>query len=275
VADRVGLKLADFVVTEAGFGSDLGLEKFCHIVCRYGDLRPSAAVLVATVRAIKAHGGVPEGPALAVEDTDALKRGAENLAAHVEIVQSFGIPCVVSVNRFSTDTQAELSLLNDLAGGVGAEQIVINDGFERGGEGAEELAEAVVDATRRSNRFAPVNPPGLPIRDQIERIATRIYGADGVEFLPEADRKLAVLKERGMDTLPVCMAKTHMSLSHDPAQRGRPRGFRLPVRNLLPSVGAGFVVALCGDIMLMPGLGRDPAFHRIDIDERGRTVGLY
>jgi formyltetrahydrofolate synthetase len=275
VADRIGLGLADIVVTEAGFGSDLGLEKFCHIVCRYGDLRPSAAVLVATVRAVKAHGGVRYGPALGEPDTDALKLGAENLAAHVEIVQAFGIPCVVSINRFSTDSDEELSLLRELAGEVGAEQVVINEGFEKGGAGAEELAEAVVDACGRPNGFAPINPPGLSIRDQIERIAQRVYGADGAEFLPEAERRLAVLKERDLDTLPVCMAKTHMSLSHDPAQRGRPRGFRLPIRNVLPSVGAGFVVALCGDIMLMPGLGREPAFHQVDIDDQGRTVGLF
>ena len=275
VADRIGLKLADFVVTEAGFGSDLGLEKFCHIVCRYGGLRPSAAVLVATVRAIKAHGGIPDGPALAVPDTGALKLGAENLAAHVGIVQAFGIPCVVSINRFSTDTEEEISLLQTLAEEVGAEQVVINEGFEKGGEGAEQLAEAVVEACGRPNGFAPINPPGLPLRDQIEHVARRVYGADGVEFLPEAERKLTVLKQRGLDTLPVCMAKTHLSLSHDPAQRGRPRGFRLPIRNLMPSVGAGFVVALCGDIMLMPGLGRNPAFQHVDIDEQGRTIGLF
>jgi formate--tetrahydrofolate ligase len=275
VSDRIGLKLADFVVTEAGFGSDLGLEKFCHIVCRYGGLRPSVAVLVATVRAIKAHGGVPEGPALAVPDTDALKLGAENLAAHVEIVQTFGIPCVVAINRFSSDAESELSLLRALAEEVGAEQVVVNQGFEQGGAGAEELAEAVVEACGRPNGFAPINPPGLPIREQIEQIGRRVYGADGVEFLPEAERKLAVLKQRDLDTLPVCMAKTHLSLSHDPAQRGRPRGFRLPIRNLLPSIGAGFVVALCGDIMLMPGLGGDPALHHVDIDDQGRTIGLF
>jgi formyltetrahydrofolate synthetase len=275
VADRIGLKLADFVVTEAGFGSDLGLEKFCHIVCRYGDLRPSAAVLVATVRAVKAHGGIPDGPALAVPDTGALKLGAENLAAHVGIVQAFGIPCVVSINRFSTDSEEEISLLQRLAEEVGAEQVVINEGFEKGGAGAQQLAEAVVEACGRPNGFAPINPPGLSIGDQIQHIARRVYGADGVEFLPEAERKLGVLKQRGLDTLPVCMAKTHLSLSHDPAQRGRPRGFRLPIRNLMPSVGAGFVVALCGDIMLMPGLGRRPAFQQVDIDEQGRTVGLF
>jgi formate--tetrahydrofolate ligase len=275
LADRIGLKLADVVVTEAGFGSDLGLEKFCHIVCRYGDLRPSAAVLVATVRAIKAHGGVPEGPALADEDLDALKRGADNLAAHIEIVRAFGIPCVVAINRFSTDTEAELAALGELAGGAGAEGVVVNEGFERGGDGAVALAEAVVEATERPNGFAPINPPGLPLPEQIESIATRIYGADGVEFFPEAVRKLAILERRGLDRLPVCMAKTHMSLSHDAAQRGRPRGFRLPVRNLLPSVGAGFVVALCGDIMLMPGLGRRPAFQDVDVDDEGTTVGLF
>ena len=275
VADRIALKLANFVITEAGFGSDLGLEKFCHIVCRYGDLRPSAAVLVATVRAIKAHGGVAEGPGLATPDTDALKRGADNLAAHVEIVQAFGIPCVVSINRFSTDTEPEVSLLRELAVEVGAEQVVVNEGFEKGGAGAVELAEAVVDAIGRPNGFAPINRPGLPIKEQIQRIATLLYGADSVELLPEAERKLAILTDRGLGTLPVCMAKTHMSLSHDPVQKGRPRGFRLPIRNVFACVGAGFVVALCGDIMLMPGLGREPAFMRVDIDDQGRTVGLF
>jgi len=275
IADRMGLKLADYVVTEAGFGSDLGLEKFCHIVCRYGELRPAAAVLVATVRAIKSHGGVPDGPALQAEDTDALKRGIENLEAHLDIVRAFGIPAVVAVNRFPTDTERELSLLRDLAVEAGAERAVVNEGFLRGGDGATELAEAVIGATGSDGAYAPVNPPGLTIREQIERIAVRLYGADGVELSPVAAKSLARLDARGLGELPVCMAKTHLSISHDPTQRGRPRGFRLPIRDMYASVGAGFVVVLCGDIMLMPGLGREPAFVHVDIDQDGRTVGLF
>jgi formate--tetrahydrofolate ligase len=275
ISDRIALKLADYVVSEAGFGSDLGFEKFCHIVCRYGDLKPSAALLVATVRALKMHGGLSESQATAEHDPDSLKRGIENLSAHIDIVKAFGIPCVIGVNRFPTDADDEIELLRDLALGLGADEVAMNDGFSKGGEGATELAEAVVRATSKPSDFEPVNPPGLPLEQQIERIATRLYGAEGVEFSPEALRKLAKLRERGLGELPVCMAKTHLSISHDPAQKGRPRGFRLPVRDVFASVGAGFVVALCGDIMLMPGLGREPAFMKVDIDESGRTVGLF
>jgi formate--tetrahydrofolate ligase len=232
-------------------------------------------VIVATVRALKSHGGVTDGPDLQKEDLPALELGAQNLAAHVDIVRAFGIPSVVAINRFSADTDEEVSLLCRLALEVGAEAVVVNDGFEKGGEGAVDLAQAVIDACDRPNSYAPLNPPGMSIKDQIERIATRLYGADGVEFQPAANRKLALLDQRGIGDLPVCMAKTHMSLSHDPAQKGRPTGYRLPIRDLLPSFGAGFVVALCGEIMLMPGLGRNPAFTRVDIDEHGRTTGLF
>jgi formyltetrahydrofolate synthetase len=275
ISDRIALKLADYVVSEAGFGSDLGFEKFCHIVCRYGGLKPSAALLVATVRALKMHGGLSEGQATAQHDLESLKRGIENLSAHIDIVKAFGIPCVIGVNRFPTDADDEIELLRDLALGLGADEVAMNDGFSRGGEGATELAEAVVRATSTPSDFEPVNAPGLPLEQQVERIATRLYGAEGVEFSPEALRKIAKLRERGLGQLPVCMAKTHLSISHDPAQKGRPRGFRLPVRDVFASVGAGFVVALCGDIMLMPGLGREPAFMKVDIEESGRTVGLF
>jgi formate--tetrahydrofolate ligase len=275
IADRVGLKLADYVVTEAGFGSDLGLEKFCHIVCRYGGFRPASAVLVATVRAIKSHGGVPDGPALIAENVDALKRGVENLEGHLDVVRAFGIPAVVSINRFPADTDGELSLLRELALDAGAERAVVNEGFLQGGEGATELAEAVIDASQQESSYAPVNPPGLPLLKQIERIATGLYGAAAVELSPVARKSLEKLTARGLGELPVCMAKTHLSISHDPTQRGRPRGYRLPVRDLYASVGAGFVVALCGDIMLMPGLGREPAFANVDLDEHGNTVGLF
>jgi formate--tetrahydrofolate ligase len=275
IADRIGLKLGDLVITEAGFGSELGLEKFCHILCRYGAIRPSAAVLVATVRALKTHGGVRDGPELAEPNAGALRQGVENLAAHLDVVRAFGLPCVISVNRFPSDTDEEITMLRDLAGELGPDAVAVNEGFTKGGAGAAELAEAVVEATESPDRFAPVNAPGLPVTEQIERIATRLYGAEGVEYLPEARRKLDRLTTQGLADLPVCMAKTHLSLSHDPYQKGRPRGFRLPIRDILPSVGAGFLVALCGDIMLMPGLGEHPAFTRVDTDDRGETTGLF
>jgi formate--tetrahydrofolate ligase len=273
LADQIALKLADVVVTEAGFGADLGLEKFAHIVARYGHLRPAAALVVATVRALKSHGGVPLAK-LGAEDLDALKRGAENLAAHVDIVKAFGMRAVVGVNRFPTDTDRELDLVTQLAKEFGADAAVVNDGFTHGGEGAVELAEAVLGVTQNGSHFAPLYPPDAPIREQIQTLARRVYGAADVEFLPECQKRIDWLTERGMGTLPVCMSKTHLSLSHDPALKGRPRGFTLPVRNVYPSAGAGFVVALAGDIQLMPGLGKEPAYTRIDIEPSGHITGL-
>jgi formate--tetrahydrofolate ligase len=273
VASRLALKLGDVVVTEGGFGSDLGFEKFCHIVARYGGIRPSAVVVVATARALKVHGGLPESMCEEV-DLDALKRGAENLAAHIDIVRSFGLPAVVAINVFPSDTDRELEELGRMALEMGARGAVLNHGFARGGPGAEELAGAVMSALQEPSSFRPLNPPDRPIREQIETLATELYGADGIDLSPAAERDLARLRETGMDRLPVCMAKTHLSLSHDPALKGRPLGFRLPVRQLIPSAGAGFVVALTGDILRMPGLGRDSAYARIDVDQDGRTVGL-
>jgi len=273
LADQIALKLADVVVTEAGFGADLGLEKFAHIVARYGHLRPTAALVVATVRALKSHGGLPQAK-LGNEDLDALKRGAENLAAHIDIVKAFGMRSVVGVNRFPTDTERELKLLIELAQEFGADAAVVNDGFAHGGEGAIELAEAMLGAMENGSHFAPLYPPDTPIREQIQTLARRVYGAADVEFLPECQKRIDWLTERGMGTLPVCMSKTHLSLSHDPALKGRPRGFTLPIRNVYPSAGAGFVVALAGDIQLMPGLGKESAYTRIDIDPSRRITGL-
>ncbi len=273
LADQIAMKLADIVVTEAGFGSDLGLEKFCHIVARYGHLRPSAAMVVATVRALKSHGGVPL-TRLGSEDLEALRRGAENLAAHIDIVKAFGLRSVVAVNRFPTDSNRELKLLTDLALQYGADAAVVNDGFSHGGEGTVELAEAVLKATREASNFAPLNTDKTPIREQIQTLARRVYGAAEVQFLPECEKRIDWLTERGMGTMPVCMSKTHLSLSHDPSLKGRPRGFTMPIRNVYPSAGAGFVVALAGDIQLMPGLGKEPAFMRIDIDKEGVIHGL-
>jgi formyltetrahydrofolate synthetase len=274
IQDRIALKLADYVVTEAGFASDLGFQKFCDIVCRLGGFAPSAGVLVTTVRATKSHGGVAFD-ALGNEDLEALRRGMDNLAAHVGILREYGLPCVVSINNFPTDTEAEISLVRELAVEAGAETVVVNRGFAEGGAGAIELAEAVLAATERPNTFHQLTPEGTSIRDQVETIATRLYGADGVEYQPAALKDIARLTDLGLGTVPVCMAKTHLSLSHDPLLVNRPRGWKLPVRGVVPSAGAGFVVVLCGDMQRMPGLGRTPNFTGVDIDERGRTVGLF
>ncbi|HKZ75575.1 MAG TPA: formate--tetrahydrofolate ligase, partial [Actinomycetota bacterium] len=234
----------------------------------------SAAVLVTTVRALKSHGGM-RFEDLAAEDLDALRAGSGNLAAHIDVVKAYGLPCVVSINRFPTDTPAELEVIDELAAKAGAERVVLNDGFARGGDGALELAEAVVEACDRPSSFSQLSPPGTPISSQIETIAARLYGADGVDYLPQAEKDIARMEALGFGEYPVCMAKTHLSLSHDPAMLNRPKGWRLPVRGVVPSAGAGFVVALCGDMQRMPGLGRSPAFMNVDIDDDGRTVGLF
>ena len=274
IQDRIALKLADYVVTEGGFAADLGLQKFCDIVCRLGGFRPNAVVLVTTVRAMKFHGGVPFEQ-LNDADLDAVRRGSENLAQHIEIVKAYGLPCVVAINRFPSDSDAEIALVDELADQVGARKTVVNDGFSRGGEGAIDLANAVVEAAERPSTFELLTPPGTPIRQQAEAIATRIYGADGVDYLPQAEKDIARMESLGFGEYPVCMAKTHLSLSHDPLVLNRPKGWRLPVRGVVPSAGAGFVVVLCGDMQRMPGLGRVPAFTKVDIDETGRTVGLF
>jgi formyltetrahydrofolate synthetase len=274
IEDRVALKLADYVVTEAGFASDLGFQKFCDIVCRFGGFAPSAAVLVTTVRATKSHGGMAFAD-LGNEDLDALRAGIDNLAAHIQIVGRYGIPCVVSINNFPSDTDKEIALIEELAVDAGAETVVVNRAFARGGEGAVDLATAVVEACEKPSSFSLLTPVGTPLTEQIHAIATQIYGADGVDYLPQADKDLARMEQLGFGTVPVCMAKTHLSLSHDPLMLNRPRGYRLPVRGVVPAAGAGFVVVLCGDMQRMPGLGRTPAFQNVDIDENSRTVGLF
>ena len=274
IEDRIALKLAEYVVTEAGFASDLGFQKFCDIVCRFGGFTPSAGVLVTTVRATKSHGGMPFAD-LATEDLEALRRGIDNLTAHVQILREYGLPCVVSINNFPTDTDAEIALIRELAVEAGAETVVVNRGFADGGTGAVELAEAVVEACERPNSFHQLTPEGTPLKDQIEAIATKLYGAEGVDYLPQAEKDLARMVELGFGAVPVCMAKTHLSLSHDPLLLNRPRGFRLPVRGLVPSAGAGFVVVLCGDMQRMPGLGKTPNYMGVDIDANGKTIGLF
>ena len=273
VADRVALKLGDYVITEAGFASDLGFQKFCDIVCRTARIQPSAAVLVTTVRATKSHGGVAFKD-LGGENLEAIRRGGDNLAAHINIVRQYGLPCVVTVNGFPTDSPKEIALVRELALNAGAETVVVHEGFAKGGEGAVDLAKAVVDACEKPNAFSYLTPDGTPIVQQIEAIATRIYGATGIDLQMQAVKDLQRVEKLGLGTAPVCMAKTQMSLSHDPALRNRPTGFVLPVRSLVPSAGAGFVVALCGDMQRMPGLGKTPAFAKMDIDEQGNTYGL-
>jgi formate--tetrahydrofolate ligase len=274
LADRIALKSADYVVTEAGFASDLGFQKFCDIVCRVGSFVPSAAVLVTTVRATKSHGGKPFN-VLANEDLDAIAKGADNLAAHVQIVRQYGLPCVVAINSFPTDTARELELVRELALKAGAETVVTHSGFSQGGAGAIDLAHAVVAACDKPNTFSFLTPPGTPLAQQIEAIATKIYGAASIDLESQARKDLERVEKLGLGHAPVCMAKTQMSLSHDPALRNRPTGFILPIRAIVPSVGAEFVVALCGEMQRMPGLGKTPAFMNIDIDSEGRTVGLF
>jgi formyltetrahydrofolate synthetase len=274
LADRMALKLADYVVTEAGFASDLGFQKFCDIVCRTARITPSAAVLVTTVRATKSHGGVAFKD-LGKEDLEAIRRGADNLAAHVQIVRTYGLPVVVTVNGFPTDSAKEIALVRELALNAGAETVVVHEGFAKGGEGAVDLAKAVVAACDKPNKFSFLTPDGTPVVEQIEAIATKIYGAAGIDLQMQAVKDLERIEKLGLGMAPVCMAKTQMSLSHDPNLRNRPSGFIVPIRSLVPSMGAGFVVALCGEMQRMPGLGKTPAFQKMDIDENGNSYGLF
>ncbi len=269
VADRVSLKLGEVVITEGGFASDLGMEKFLNIVCRNGNLRPSAIVLVATARALEHHGLEPGGGPAAIE------RGAANLARHIGIVNSFGLKAVVGVNRFPGDSDEEVELVKSLALKHGAHAAELNEGFERGGEGAAALAEAVMSACEEKSSFHFTYESADPIEEKIRKIATTVYGADGVAFLPAAQAKLKAFAEAGYGEFPICMAKTHMSLSDDPAKLCAPTGFTVTVRDIRAYTGAGWLVAFCGDMQAMPGLGKEPAAVHIDIDESGRTVGLF
>ncbi|MBI4592845.1 MAG: formate--tetrahydrofolate ligase [Candidatus Rokubacteria bacterium] len=282
LADRIGLKLADCVVTESGFGVDMGFEKFADIKCRASGLAPDVAVLVCTVRALKMHSGryrvaagKPLDPAFGREDLDAVAAGSANLDKQIENVRLFGIPVVVAINVFPTDTEAELAFIRERALAAGAEAACRSDVFVAGGAGAEELAAAVLKAAERPRQFQPLYDLDRPIKDKIETIATRIYGADGVDYLPAAERAITRFSELGWGGLPICMAKTQLSLSHDPKLSGRPRGFRVPVRDVRASVGAGFLYALLGDMLTMPGLPSEPNAWKMDLDAEGRIHGLF
>jgi formyltetrahydrofolate synthetase len=283
MADKIALKLADFVITESGFGADMGMEKFFDIKCRYSGNIPSVVVLVATVRALKMHGGGPKvtagaplAPEYIDENLELVEKGAANLLAHASIAQKFGVPVVVAVNRFPTDTPAELELVRKIAlGHPGVADAVVADHFSLGGAGAVALAEAVVKASEKPADFKFLYPLDIPLKQKIETIAREIYGADGVDYSELAEARLADFTRMGYDKLPICMAKTHLSLSHDPELKGVPKGYRIPIRDVSASVGAGFVYPLLGTMSTMPGLPTRPAYYDIDIDfETGKILGL-
>ncbi|EGK62600.1 formate-tetrahydrofolate ligase [Centipeda periodontii DSM 2778] len=270
---KYALKCADYVVTEAGFGADLGAEKFFDIKCRLAGLSPDAVVIVATVRALKMNGGVPKDE-LSAENLDALRKGAANLEKHIENIGKFGLPAVVAVNVFPTDTEAELSLLEELCARLGA-KCVRSEVWAKGGEGGLALADAVTEALGKPADFHPIYDVKKSIAEKIETIAKEIYGADGVDFTPEAKKQMAEMEALGMTETPVCMAKTQYSFSDNPALLGRPSGFRITVRELRASCGAGFVVALTGNVLTMPGLPKVPAAMGMDISEDGVITGLF
>ncbi|MBE3593323.1 MAG: formate--tetrahydrofolate ligase [Thermoanaerobacter sp.] len=273
IATKYGLKLADYLVTEAGFGADLGAEKFFDIKSRFGGLTPNAAVIVATVRALKMHGGVKKED-LQKEDVEAVRRGIENLEKQVENVKKFGVPVVVALNRFVFDTEREIEEVRRACEKIGVDMAVA-EVWEKGGEGGIELAEKVVKVCETPSNFHVLYDETLPIKDKLHIIATEIYGADGVEYTASALKDIANLERLGFDKMPIVVAKTQYSLSDDPKLLGRPRGFKITVRELRISRGAGFIVALTGDIMTMPGLPKHPAAENIDIDENGRITGLF
>ena len=272
-ATKLALKLADYTITEAGFGSDLGAEKFLDIKCRYAGLAPSAIVVVATLRALKYNGGVPKADT-AKPNVEAVKAGLCNLAAHVENMKKYGVPVVVAINHFLTDSDEEVEVLENYCRENDVE-FALSDVFAKGGEGGIELAHKVVKACEKPANFAPIYDVNLPIKEKIETIAKTIYGADGVTYSSEANKAIAEIEKLGKDKLPICMAKTQYSLSDDATKLGRPTGFKINIRDVKLSAGAGFIVALSGAIMTMPGLGKEPAAYRIDIDADGNIHGLF
>jgi len=283
IADRIALKLADYVVTESGFGADIGMEKFFDVKCRNSGLIPNVVVLVATVRALKMHGGGPTvvaGKPLAVEykeeNLELLKAGLGNLQHHIKNALGFGIPVVVAVNSFATDTPAEVELVRKASLEAGAEDSVVCTHWMHGGEGAIKLGEAVIKAAEKPSNFKFLYPLDISIKEKIEIICKEIYGADGVDYLPEAEAKIELYTRLGFDNLPLNMAKTHLSLSHDPKLKGVPKGFRVPVRDIRASVGAGFLYPLLGEMRTMPGLPTRPVFYDVDLDlATGRVLGLF
>jgi formyltetrahydrofolate synthetase len=282
IADQIALRCADYVVTESGFGADIGMEKFFDIKCRYSGLIPNAVVLVATVRALKMHGGgpkvkpgVPLDKAYTNENLDLLENGLGNLGAHIRNARRFGIPVVVAVNAFETDTTAELEMIRKYAVKAGAEDAAKCTHWAEGGKGARQLAKLVVEACKRPSQFKFLYPLEWSIKKKIECIATEIYGADGVTYTPLAEKQIESYENAGFGRLPICMAKTHLSLSHDPDLKGVPKGFSIPIREVRASVGAGFIYPLLGKMSTMPGLASHPGYMDMDVDEKGNIRGLF
>ena len=282
VADKIALRLGDYVITESGFGADIGMEKFMNIKCRYSGLTPDCVVLVATIRALKMHGGGPRvvtgkdlDPAYKQENLQLLEAGLANLKTHIRNARRFGVPVVVAVNKFTTDTPAEIELIKQAAIEAGAETAVMSDHWANGGDGAVELAEAVVNACEKPSDFQFLYPLDLPIKTKIETIAREIYGAADVTYEPLAESQIKEFEANGFGGLPICMAKTHLSISHNPNLKNAPTGFTVPVREVRASVGAGFIYPLLGEMRTMPGLGSLPAYMRVDVDEDGKVMGLF
>jgi methylenetetrahydrofolate dehydrogenase (NADP+)/methenyltetrahydrofolate cyclohydrolase/formyltetrahydrofolate synthetase len=282
LSDRVALQMGDYVVTESGFGADMGMEKFFDIKCRVSGLKPDCVVLVATIRALKTHGGGPNvvagrplDPAYTEENLPLLRAGLSNLKAHIANAKKYGVPVVVAVNHFDTDTDAEVRLVIEEALNSGASHAVVSKNWAQGGAGAIELAEAVVAACEEPTDFSFLYPLEISIKEKIEIIGTQVYGAADVEYSPAAERQIAGFEKSGFGYLPICMAKTHLSISHDPKLKGAPSGYTLPVREVRASVGAGFIYPILGTMRTMPGLGATPAFMQVDIDENGEVVGLF
>ena len=281
LADRIALKLGDYVVTESGFGADCGLEKFMDIISRQSGLRPDCVVVTCTVRALKMHGGVgrvvagrPLPPEFREENLPALENGSANMMWAVGIVRHFGVPVVVAINRFEADTDAEIALLKEKALEAGALGCAASTAFAYGGDGAIELAELVKEASSKPRDFRFLYEDGASIKEKINTVATKLYNAEDVSYEPAAERQIRLYEELGWGTLPLCIAKTHLSLSHNPSLKGVPGGYVFPIRDVRASIGAGFLYPLAGEMSTMPGLSRQPAAHRIDIDAEGRTVGL-
>jgi len=283
IADRIALKLADYVVTESGFGADIGMEKFFDIKCRYSGLIPQVVVLVATVRALKMHGGGPKvvagkplAPEYTEENLDLLAKGVPNMEKHIQNALKFGVNVVVAVNSFSSDTPAEVELVRKAALKAGAMDAIVCTHWMDGGKGAEALAEAVVKAAEKPSHFKFLYPLEMSIKEKIETVCKEIYGADGVDYSEEAEEKIKLYTKLGFDKLPLCMAKTHLSLSHDPTLKGVPKGFRIPIRDIRASIGAGFLYPLLGEMRTMPGLPTRPVFYDVDLDlETGKVLGLF
>ncbi|HEY3314850.1 MAG TPA: formate--tetrahydrofolate ligase [Bacillota bacterium] len=283
LADQIAIKSGEFLVTEAGFGADIGAEKFLNIKCRNSGLKPNAAVVVATVRALKMHGGafkvVPgkemDKALVSKENMEALDKGCENLEKQIENMRMHGLEVVVAINQFVTDTDREIQFIHDRAIKAGAADAVLSQVWAKGGAGGKELADAIVKATNKPSDFHFLYPLEASIKEKIETIATKVYGADGVDYTPLAEKRIKLYTKLGYDKLPICMAKTHLSLSHDPTVKGRPRGFRVPIRDVRASVGAGFLYPLLGEMRTMPGLPSVPAGTKYDIDADGKVLGLF